>query len=194
MNVTTSLYLGDGRRRGALAAELELERILNRLNEGVLRGRFVRRWPCGRNLIFDFYFPEIGLALDISDERTLHPGRPAEIAKFPVIAVLITDAEVFGDSGALVKLLRTAWRRAKSRRQQPLRTTTGKAQSSPPVRRKPKQTTNAGGWTTIEQGERRMGDNVKKVYADEGIGGSREANRATRNQNLVDIKKRNRGV
>lgn len=53
----------------------------------------------------------------------------------------------------------------------------------------------SAGWTSIQQGNQKIGDNaVKKKYVDEGIAGSREENKAMRRNQSKDMMKRNHGL
>ncbi len=51
------------------------------------------------------------------------------------------------------------------------------------------------GWTTLDQGNNRLGDNIiKKRYVDEGIAGTREENKGMRTNQSRDMLKRNKGI
>ena len=50
------------------------------------------------------------------------------------------------------------------------------------------------GWTSLRQGDKRFGDAViKKQYVDEGIAGTRNANKEMKKMQSADTLKRNRG-
>jgi hypothetical protein len=51
----------------------------------------------------------------------------------------------------------------------------------------------AGGWTSLKQGERKVGDAVTKQYISEGIAGTRDENKKMRGQLGGDMLKRARG-
>jgi very-short-patch-repair endonuclease len=53
------------RRSAPTPAERELERILNSLNGGVLRGRFFREWAFADKWILDFFFHEVRLGIEV---------------------------------------------------------------------------------------------------------------------------------
>src|ERR1700692_3618839 len=66
------------RRANPTRAEAELERVLNSLNDGVLRGKFRREHVVSGKWIVDFFFPEIRLAIEV--DGSLHNTR-APLAK-----------------------------------------------------------------------------------------------------------------
>lgn len=49
-----------------------------------------------------------------------------------------------------------------------------------------------GGWTSLAQGERKVGDTKAKQYITEGIAGTRDENKKMRSQLLGDMRKRGR--
>lgn len=49
-----------------------------------------------------------------------------------------------------------------------------------------------GGWTSLEQGEKKVGDTKAKQYITEGIAGTRDENKKMRGQLLGDMRKRGR--
>ncbi len=51
----------------------------------------------------------------------------------------------------------------------------------------------SGGWVSMKQGATRIGDTVARSYVDEGIGGTRDANRTMRSQLSSDMRKRGKG-
>lgn len=62
-----------------------------------------------------------------------------------------------------------------------------------PSRNKPTINMNTG-WTSLSQGDKRLGDlNTKKQYVDEGIAGTRNANKEMKKMQSADTLKRNRG-
>ena len=99
-------------------AEAELERILDELAGGALRGEFRREWPIGDWRI-DFYFPAVMLAIEVDGgyhraqsrwRLDLHKTRDLEERGITVLRLV--NAEVFGDRERLVARLRAAWRSA----------------------------------------------------------------------------------
>ena len=62
-----------------------------------------------------------------------------------------------------------------------------------PSRNKPTINMNTG-WTSLSQGDKRLGDvSTKKQYVDEGIAGTRNANKEMKKMQSADTLKRNRG-
>lgn len=62
-----------------------------------------------------------------------------------------------------------------------------------PSRNKPTINMNTG-WTSLSQGDKRLGDvSTKKQYVDEGIAGTRNANKEIKKMQSADTLKRNRG-
>jgi len=51
----------------------------------------------------------------------------------------------------------------------------------------------AGGWTSLKQGDRKVGDTATKQYINEGIAGTRDENKKMRGQLGGDMLKRSRG-
>jgi len=109
---------GDARRLAPTAAEAALERILNELGEGALRGEFKREWPL-QGWFLDFYFPSIRLAIEVDggyhraqaqwreDQR-----KAAGLQAHGITLLRLSNREVFGDRERLVRRLRAAWRQA----------------------------------------------------------------------------------
>lgn len=99
-------------------AEAELERILNSLGNGALRGEFKREWRVG-DWALDFYFQDIRLAIEVDGgyhrarsrwRKDLQKTRELEARHITVLR--LTNAEVLGDRERLVSRLRAAWRAA----------------------------------------------------------------------------------
>jgi very-short-patch-repair endonuclease len=203
--------LADKRRKVSTPAEAAFEALLNSLNGGVLRGKFQREWVCGRDWIVDFFFPEIRLAIEIDGEYHNTPqqlfqdlAREIEVEKFEVTVLRVSNREVFGDRETLVAKLREAWRKAihtmrqrKTSMPTPLK---GKKTPKGPILDLPKSTfyrvtrrgrsEYAGGWTSLEQGSRRVGDRVSKQYVDEGFAGSRDSVREMKRQQFKALRKK----
>jgi very-short-patch-repair endonuclease len=119
------LEFADYRRANPTPAETELSRILNALNDGVLRRKFVREHVISGRWIVDFYFPEIRLAIEVdgSIHLTRHQLRKdklkdADCAKFDITVLRVTNSEVFGRREPLIEKLRFGWREALSRQNQ----------------------------------------------------------------------------
>ena len=198
--------LADDRRRHGTAAEKELERILNKINGGVLRGRFQREWAYGGKWIIDFYFSEIRLAIEVeggyhqSLKQQIHDiGRELAIERAGITVFRVSNEEIFGNREDLIAKLREAWRIAQSaiRNKKPkklLKQSNRMPLKSPPTRKPaPKSIPYAGGWNSIQQGNASLGDSFDKLFIDEGISGSRDANRANAKQQFADMRKRSKG-
>lgn len=205
--------LGDERRMSATHAERRLERILNTVNGGVLRGRFSREWVCGKGWIVDFFFPEVRLAIEVDgpyhrtpDQLFRDLDREVEIEKFAVTIIRITNEQVFGDRDKLLNRLREGWRAARASLSAHARPKSPMKAKLPRVPKPTLEVTKSefykstirspkpyvGGWTSLKQGERHVGDTVPRRHIDEGIAGSRDANRETRRQQSVDMRNRGR--
>ena len=107
------------RRRHGTAAEKELERILNEVNGGALRGRFQREWGYGGHWIIDFYFSEIRLGIEVEGgyHRSLNQQlkdiqRELALEKVGITIIRIANEEIFGDRQSLLNKLRDGWRDA----------------------------------------------------------------------------------
>ena len=113
----------DRRRTNPTRSERELERILNRLNGGVLCGKFRREHPVSGRWIVDFFFPEIRLAIEVDgpthatdDQIRRDRQKEADCAKFDITLIRITNREIWGNRGALIEKLRAGWRQALDRK------------------------------------------------------------------------------
>lgn len=116
------LEFADYRRANPTQAESELSGILNDLNDGILRRRFVREHVISGKWIVDFYFPEVRLAIEVdgSIHLTGHQLRRDKLknvdcAKFDITILRITNSEVFSCREKLIEKLRSGWREALSR-------------------------------------------------------------------------------
>lgn len=116
------LEFADYRRANPTPAEAELFRILNALNDGVLRRKFEREHVISGKWIVDFFFPEIRLAIEVdgSIHLTGHQLRrdklkDADCAKFDITVLRVKNSEVFGRREALIEKLRSGWREAQFR-------------------------------------------------------------------------------
>jgi very-short-patch-repair endonuclease len=198
--------LADDRRRHGTAAEKELEGILNKINGGVLRGRFQREWTYGGKWIIDFYFSEIRLAIEVEGgyhqslkQQIRDISREIAIEKAGITVFRIRNEEIFGDRNELIKKLRDAWRialfavRNTKPKKLPKRPKRISIQSRGTRNQPPQSLPYAGGWNSIQQGNSRLGDTFDKLFLDEGISGSRDANRANAKQQFAEMRKRSSG-
>lgn len=104
-------------------AELEFQRFLNKLNGGMLKGRFKREHVISGKWITDFFFPDIRLAIELdgpyhlrSQQITRDRQKDEDCKKYDITVLRITNKEVFGDQDKLTKKLRGGWRRALDRK------------------------------------------------------------------------------
>lgn len=109
---------GDARRLEPTAAEAALERLLNGLGEGALRGEFRREWPFA-GWYLDFYFPAIGLAIEVDGGYHRLQARWREdqlkeraLSGAGITLLRLTNREVLRDPERVVRRLREAWRAA----------------------------------------------------------------------------------
>ncbi|HEY4372020.1 MAG TPA: DUF559 domain-containing protein [Burkholderiales bacterium] len=109
---------GDARRLEPTPAEAALEALLNELGEGALRGEFKREWPF-RDWYLDFYFPAIGLAIEVDggyhrlQARWREDQLKARALEDAGLTLLrLTNREVLHDRERVVRRLREAWRAA----------------------------------------------------------------------------------
>ena len=121
-NRSKILKYSERRRRRPTYAEAELERILNRLNGGVLRGKFKREHPVSGKWIVDFFFPEIRLAIEVDGAIHLTKGqlerdqqKDDDCAKLDITVLRLTNRDIAGNRNALVAKLRAGWRKALDR-------------------------------------------------------------------------------
>ena len=192
-------------RRHGTAAEKELERILNEVNGGVLRGRFQREWGYGGQWIVDFYFREVRLGIEVDGgyHRSLKQQlrdiqRELAIEQAGITIVRVANEEVFGDREALLDKLRDGWWHARTAIRKSVAITKSvqrlrlSARSAPAQRLQTKSTPYAGGWTSAKQGSATVGDAFGKSFVSDGIAGSRDAHRASVKQHFSDMRKRSR--
>lgn len=107
------------RKSFSTLAEKEFEDILNSLNEGVLKGRFVREWAFADKWILDFFFFENRLGIEIDGSIHKKPEqmirdreKEKDCRKWSITLVRITNREVLGNRKYLIEKLREAWRKA----------------------------------------------------------------------------------
>jgi very-short-patch-repair endonuclease len=110
------------RRANPTRAEAELERVLNSLNGGILRGKFKREHVVSGKWIVDFFFPEIRLAIEVDGlvhstqvQRAKDLKKDSDCRRFDITVLRLCNAEIFGNRDWLIKKLRTGWREAKDR-------------------------------------------------------------------------------
>lgn len=106
-------------KRNQTPAEIKLNEILNELNGGVLKGRFVCQWVFADKWILDFFFYENRLGIEVDGsihKETEHSVRDTQKEKackeWGITLIRIRNNEVFGERDYLVNLLRKAWRQA----------------------------------------------------------------------------------
>ena len=105
--------IADRRRKNPTPAEDALRRILNRLNGGVLKGKFRREYAISGRWIVDFYFPEKRLAIEVDgsvhlteEQQSRDRLKNADCVRFDITMLRVTNREVFGDRKALIEKLR----------------------------------------------------------------------------------------
>lgn len=120
---STILQIADRRRKNPTPAEAELERILNRLNGGVLGGKFKREYAVSGKWIVDFFFPEVRLAIEVDGSihltsRQIERDRQkdADCAKFDITVLRLTNGDIAGNRRILLAKLRAGWRKALNRK------------------------------------------------------------------------------
>jgi very-short-patch-repair endonuclease len=109
-------------RKRPTRAEKELEAILNSLNHGILKGRFITQWAFAERWILDFYFHEIRLGIEVdgsvhqtAHQRTRDREKEAACLEWDITLIRISNAKVFGNRDLLVQVLRNGWREAARR-------------------------------------------------------------------------------
>lgn len=109
----------DYRRANPTPAEAEFSRFLMGLNNGVLRGEFVREHIISGKWIVDFFFPKIRLAIEI--DGSIHLSgiqkkkdrlKDLDAARFDITVLRLTNSEVADDKTHLTNKLRAAWKTA----------------------------------------------------------------------------------
>ena len=106
------------RRISPTAAEEELEKILNTVNAGILKGKFQREFVCGK-WILDFFFGCNRLGIEVDGDYHSSPRqkkkdieKEADCLAVEITLLRLTNAEVFGDREALLDRLRDGYRGA----------------------------------------------------------------------------------
>jgi very-short-patch-repair endonuclease/uncharacterized protein YifE (UPF0438 family) len=112
----------DIRRANPTKAEAELQRLLNSINGGVLRGRFEREHVVSGKWVVDFFFPEVRLAIEVDGsihdtqgQRAKDRLKDADCERFDITMLRLRNSEIFRDHGRLVEKLRAGWQAAKNR-------------------------------------------------------------------------------
>jgi len=112
------LVYADRNRQRMPKGERAFEDILLDLNNGVLKGLYVKQYPTG-NWIIDFFFPKIRLGVEIDGSGHLEPvqmekdrRKDADCANLDITMIRFTNDEVFGERDPLVDKLRDGWRQA----------------------------------------------------------------------------------
>jgi very-short-patch-repair endonuclease len=110
------------RRDNPTRAEAELQRVLNSLSGGALRGKFKREHVVSGKWIVDFFFPEIRLAIEVDGsvhntqvQRAKDLKKDSDCRRFDITVLRLRNGEIFGDREWLIKKLRAGWREAKDR-------------------------------------------------------------------------------
>jgi len=113
------------RRANPTPAEREFLRFLIELNNGVLRGEFVREHIISGKWIVDFYFPKIRLAVEIDGsvhltgiQKRRDALKDADAKRFDITVLRLTNGEVAGNKVRLEQKLRQGWRAALDRENQ----------------------------------------------------------------------------
>jgi len=95
--------------------ELEFEKILMNLGDGVFRGKYKRAYPF-KNWVLNFYLHEVGLGIDVDDGWVdSEPRRNRKVADCKsagIVLVRFSKFEVFGNRKLLVDKLRESYREA----------------------------------------------------------------------------------
>ena len=117
-----TLEYAERRRRRPTPAEAELERILNGLNGGVLRGKFKRERAVSGKWIVDFFFQEIRLAIEVDgsihltkDQLERDRQKDEDCAKLDITVLRLTNGDIAGNRNKLITKLRAGWREALNR-------------------------------------------------------------------------------
>ena len=113
----------DYRRKNPTPSEAKLRTILNDLNEGALRGKFVREYIISGKWIVDFYFPDIRLAIEVDGsvhltgiQKKKDTMKDADASRFDITVLRVTNSEVSGNREYLICKLREGWRKAMDRK------------------------------------------------------------------------------
>jgi very-short-patch-repair endonuclease len=110
------------RRADPTPAETRLEKVLNSLNDGALRGKFKREHVVSGKWIVDFFFPEIRLAIEVDGsvhdtpvQRAKDLKKDSDCKRFDITVLRIRNAEIFADREVLIQKIRAGWREALDR-------------------------------------------------------------------------------
>lgn len=87
-----------------------------------MRGRFKREHVISGRWIVDFFFPEIRLAIEVDgsihltdDQIERDRLKEADCSRLDITMLRLTNREIYGDRGALIRKLRAGWRLALDR-------------------------------------------------------------------------------
>lgn len=105
-------------------AEFALDKILLRLNNGILNDQYRRQHVISGKWIVDFFFPEVRLAIEVDgsyhsqERKDLDAIKEQDCRALDITLIRIRNGEVFGDRKRLVDKLRAGWLEAKKRKNQ----------------------------------------------------------------------------
>lgn len=112
----------DQNRNNPTGPEEKLEKFLNQLSDGVLRGRFQREYVISGKWIVDFFFPENRLAIEVdgaihqtTQQKKRDRQKDEDCARFDITMLRINNREIYGDECKLINKLRLGWGRALKR-------------------------------------------------------------------------------
>jgi very-short-patch-repair endonuclease len=197
---TPTQRIAKQRRGFANSAEMRLWEILSSINRRALRGKVIREWAFGGYWILDFYIPELRLGIEVDGAtHTTAAQRKRDHVKELALAVLdiellrLSHDEILYAEATAVNRLIDALDQARVRASLPQPLRIKKEVPATPSRKRTRHRPSRpfeGGWTSISQGDRFVGDNSPKEYVDEGIGGSREDNKRMRGRDRADMRRR----
>ncbi len=103
-------------RKKPTEAEARFEEVLEQLDGGRLRGRFICQWPFGGKWILDAYIPELRLGFEVDggchnepDQKERDRLKARDCADFGITLIRVTNEEVTGkDRDALAAKIRDA--------------------------------------------------------------------------------------
>lgn len=176
----------------------KLEEILNEASYGKFRGSFERDRAYCAKWRLNFFFEKVRLGIEICNENSeltdvllKQLERDIELEKLHITLLRLSNTDIFGGRKSLLSKLHKAWITASNAENRRIR-----RMEQPVIKTKnrPLVSTFGGGWTYLEQGEKRKGDGYfGKQKISEGIAGDRDAVVAMRRADWSDMKKRSRG-
>lgn len=181
-----------------LSGSQRLEEILNEASHGKFRGCFERDTAYGGRWKLNFFFRKERLGIVICNKNSDRVDvllkqlqREDELQKLHITLLRFSDTEIFGDRQDLLNKFHKARALASNAEHERKRRDVKPVKS--PRRQRPVRPWE-GGWTSVEQGEKHMGDEYfVKQKIDEGMAGDRDAVAAMRKADFSDMKKRSRG-